>query len=157
MHKAYLGLGANIGDRERTITRAVEEIGAKVGRVTGRSSLYETVPWGYVSANMYLNAVVCCRTALSPHALLEATQDIERMLGRTEKTTGTLYHDRPIDIDILLYDNIRLSAPGLIIPHPRMRERSFVMTPLQELIDMENDARKEGPEETGNNIKKTMT
>ena len=81
---------------------------------------------------LFLNAVALFRTTLTPHELLTATQDIERQLGRREKSNGT-YHDRPIDIDILLYGDAVIDEPDLKIPHPRMHERDFVMRPLREI------------------------
>ncbi len=137
-HKVYLGLGSNLGDRRRMIADAIERIGEQVGTVVCRSALYDTAPWGFSSANRFVNAAVCCLTELSPRGVLERTQAIERMLGRTEKSVGGQYHDRLIDIDILLYDDIAVSEPDLIIPHPRMLEREFVMLPLREICDVDS-------------------
>lgn len=83
---------------------------------------------------MFLNAVVKVRTALSPFEILDITQDVEKSLGRKEKSSNGIYHDRVIDIDILLYDDINISTPRLVIPHPRMTQREFVMTPLAEIL-----------------------
>lgn len=107
----------------------------RVGEVERQSSLYETEPWGFDSPNKFINACVCCVTTLSPHQLLAITQHIERELGRTEKTKDGEYHDRIIDIDILLYDDLCVNSPNLVIPHPHMHERAFVMTPLREILD----------------------
>lgn len=114
--------------------RAVRLIGERVGRVMRMSGLHETAPWGFSSDNMFVNAAVCVDTSLSPRELLEATQEIERMMGRTMKSADGLYHDRTIDIDILLYDDMRVDEPDLKIPHPLMYEREFVMVPLREII-----------------------
>jgi len=134
MHKVYLSLGANLGDRRSAILKAVDLLGGRVGKVVRRSSLIETKPWGYSSDNLFLNACVLIETKFSPIDLLHATQEIERELGRTVKSTDGTYHDRTIDIDILLYDDITLDTPELHIPHPLMRERDFVMFPLAEIM-----------------------
>ncbi len=134
MHKVYLSLGSNLGDRKYEIKRAVELIGERIGTVERVSSLYETEPWGFSSDNMFVNAAVCVSTQLTPRALLEATQAIERDMGRTAKSVNGQYHDRTIDIDILLYDNIKVDEPDLKIPHPLMNERDFVMKPLKEIL-----------------------
>lgn len=134
MHTVYLGLGSNLGDRRGNISAAVRLLGERVGRVVRVSSMFETEPWGFTSGNMFVNATVCVETSLSPRALLEATQAIEREMGRTEKSVDGRYHDRTIDIDILLYDDICVDEPDLKIPHPLMREREFVMRPLGEIL-----------------------
>lgn len=134
MHKVYLSLGSNLGDRKYEIKRAVELIGERIGAVERVSSLYETEPWGFSSDNMFVNAAVCVSTQLTPRALLKATQAIERDMGRTAKSVNGQYHDRTIDIDILLYDNIKVDEPDLKIPHPLMNERDFVMKPLKEIL-----------------------
>lgn len=134
MHKVYLSLGSNLGDRKYEIKRAVELIGERIGAVERVSSLYETEPWGFSSDNMFVNAAVCVSTQLTPRALLEATQAIERDMGRTAKSVNGQYHDRTIDIDILLYDNIKVDESDLKIPHPLMNERDFVMKPLKEIL-----------------------
>jgi len=133
MHKVYFSLGTNLGNREDMLNRAIMQINAKIGTVVCQSSFYDTAPWGFHSDNRFLNAAVCCLTVLSPHEVLHESQKIERLLGRTRKSTGGEYHDRPIDIDILLYDDITVDTPELKIPHPLMRERDFVMMPLKEI------------------------
>ena len=135
MHTVYLSLGTNLGDRRRNISAAVRLLGERVGRVVRVSSLHDTEPWGFTSANMFVNAAVCVETSLSPRTLLEATQAIEREMGRTVKSTDGQYHDRLIDIDILLYDDLHVDEPDLKIPHPLMSEREFVMRPLGEILD----------------------
>ena len=134
MHKVYLSLGANIGNRKRAMRQAIEKLGEFVGSVVCQSALYETKPWGFESPNDFINCRVLVETPLSPRQLLEATQRIERDLGRVEKTADDHeYHDRVIDIDILLYDDITVDEPDLKIPHPLMNERDFVMEPLKEI------------------------
>ena len=133
-HNAYLGLGSNLGDREANIRKAISLIGEKVGLVLRQSSLIETEPWGFESEHPFLNAAVMVLTTLSPIECLDATQQIERELGRKKKSKNGIYHDRPIDIDLLLYGDLKLSTPRLTIPHPHMFERDFVMIPLREIM-----------------------
>ena len=134
-HKVYMSLGANLGDRESNIKLAIQQISELIGPVVRQSALLETAPWGFSSANTFINAAVCSQTSLSPREVLKATQDIERALGRTQKSTNGQYHDRPIDIDILLYDDLHVNEPDLVIPHPHMNERQFVLQPLSEIIE----------------------
>ena len=137
-HEVYLGLGSNLGDRETIITHAIELIGEKVGLVIRQSSLIETEPWGFESENKFLNGVILVETALNPRQLLKVTQKIERELGKrrkhaTRRSKLSTFHDRPIDIDILLYDDLTVDEPDLKIPHPLMHERDFVMIPLKQI------------------------
>lgn len=147
MSKVYLGLGSNLGDREENMRKAIQLIGERVGKVTKQSSFIETAPWGYESENRFLNAVILCETSKKPREVLLLTQQIERDLGRKTKRhfkkndVGSTsvetesYSDRPIDIDILLYDDLTVDEPDLQIPHPLMQERDFVMIPLKELTN----------------------
>jgi 2-amino-4-hydroxy-6-hydroxymethyldihydropteridine diphosphokinase len=148
MHQVYLGLGSNLGDRKANIERAITLIDEQVGQVVRRSSLIETEPWGFASENRFLNAVVCCETDKAPREVLLTTQQIERTMGRKRKSVAVdpkpsaksqvpkaVYSDRPIDIDILLYDDLTVDEPGLKIPHPLMHERDFVMIPLKEIYN----------------------
>ena len=134
----YLSLGSNLGNREQMLTRALKAIAERVGRVERVSSFIETEPWGFSSEHRFLNAVCCVETSLSPMRCLRVTQQIERQLGRLSKTTDGQYHDRPIDIDLLMYDNFRMQSKALTLPHPRMKERDFVMIPLREVLPQEN-------------------
>ena len=130
-----MSLGANLGDREGNIMLAIQQISELIGPVVRQSALLETAPWGFSSANTFINAAVCSQTSLSPRQVFKATQDLERALGRTQKSTDGQYHDRPIDIDILLYDDLHVNEPDLVIPHPHMNERQFVLQPLSEIIE----------------------
>ena len=134
LHTVYLALGSNRGDRLFMLNDAVRRINEQVGVVRRLSSIIETEPWGYDSDSPYLNAVLRCRTMLTPQQVLKVTQEIEQQMGRTQKTVYGQYTDRPIDIDILLYDSRTVTLPDLIIPHPRMWQRSFVMEPLKEIM-----------------------
>ena len=118
---AYLGLGTNIGNKRRNMITAAALLAERVGDILALSGFYETEPWGFESENFFLNAAVKLKTSFSP---LE--------LGRAEKSSG-VYHDRIIDIDILLYEDEVLQIPELTLPHPLMHERKFVMEPLAEI------------------------
>ena len=134
-HIAYLSLGSNLGDRHATMQSAILLLGKQAGSVDRVSSAIETEPWGFKSANKFLNMCVRITTTLSPEQLLATTKDIELQLGRTTKSVNGQYHDRPIDIDILTYDDLRINTPSLTLPHPHMHERDFVMIPLREILD----------------------
>lgn len=129
---AYLALGTNIGNKRRNMITAAALLAERVGDVLALSGFYETEPWGFQSENTFLNAALRLETSLSPLELLKATQQIEAEMGRTQKSNGT-YHDRIIDIDILLYDDLILQTPELTLPHPLMQDRRFVMEPLLEI------------------------
>lgn len=134
-HIAYLSLGSNLGDRHATMQSAILLLGKQAGTVDRVSSAIETEPWGFESANKFLNMCVRITTTLSPEQLLATTKDIELQLGRTTKSVNGQYHDRPIDIDILTYDDLHINTPSLTLPHPHMHERDFVMIPLHEILD----------------------
>lgn len=133
MAKVYLGLGSNLGDKEAHLRQAIQLIGKRVGTVASVSAFYVTEPWGFRSENTFLNAAVEVNTPLSPHQLLEGTQAIEIALGRKAKSQNHTYTDRLVDIDILLYDDLILNDDDLVIPHPLMTKRRFVMEPLAEI------------------------
>jgi len=132
-HTVYLGLGTNLGDKEANLKAAIEEIRKRVGEITSLSAFYASEPWGFESDNSFLNAVCCVSTDFSPTEILSTTQNIERELGRLKKSVNGVYSDRIIDIDILLFDDWQINTPELIIPHPLMWERDFVMIPLREI------------------------
>ena len=131
--RIYLGLGTNLGDRLENLTRAIEALSLALGTCKAQSSFLETEPWGFESDNGFLNCVVAFDTELTPTELLNTTERIERELGRTVKSTGGNYHDRLIDIDILLYGNTVIESERLTIPHPLMHLRDFVLMPLAEI------------------------
>ncbi len=133
MTRVYLGLGTNLGDKRKNLNDAVTLIKERIGTVVSLSSFYETAPWGFQSDNSFLNAAIGVDTSLSPVALLRITQAIEKQLGRLHKSVQKVYHDRPIDIDILLYGEEVYESDELLIPHPEMAERRFVMEPLVEI------------------------
>ena len=130
MATVYLALGSNLGDRLRYIKKAIEELENSGVKVLKLSAVIETDPVGGVVQGKYLNAVLKASTDHSPEELHVITQSIERKLGRVRKMING---PRVIDIDILLHDDIKLVTPHLLIPHPRMLDRSFVMQPLEEI------------------------
>ena len=132
-HKVYLGLGSNLGDCRKNLERAIRLIDDRVGQVIRQSSFIETEPWGFESPNKFMNAVILCETTKTPREVLKLTQQIERDMGRRKKSVAGGYADRPIDIDILLYDDLNVDEPDLKIPHPLMHERDFVMIPFNEI------------------------
>ena len=147
-HQVFLGLGSNLGNREQCLAEAIRLISERVGEVTRQSSFIETEPWGFQSEHPFLNAVVLCETSKTPREVLQLTQQIERDLGKTKAHAtkrspdsslftlhSSLYSDRPIDIDILLYDDLTIDEPDLKIPHPLMHQRDFVMIPLRQITN----------------------
>ena len=131
MIDAYLGLGSNLGDRESMLRAAIAALEATPGvRVTAISSLYETPPWGPVPQGPYLNACVGIATSLSARKVLELSLAIERDHGRER---AVRWGPRTLDIDVLLYGEEAIDEEGLIVPHPRMTERAFVLVPLAEI------------------------
>ena len=134
-HVVFLGLGTNLGAKETNMENALKEIKKRIGEISSLSSFYASDPVGFKSENTFLNAVCRVETSLSPYELLSVTQDIELFLGRTKKSVNGQYHDRIMDIEILLYDNLHITTPKLTIPHPLMETRDFVMIPLKEVLE----------------------
>lgn len=130
MATVYLAFGSNLGEREANIRGAVDRLNAGGVHVLKLSSIIETDPVGGPPQGLFLNAVARCETQLSPEDLLRTCWKIESVFGRVRNVVNG---PRTLDIDILLYDNLELSTPDLIIPHPRMKERAFVMDPLREV------------------------
>ena len=128
MTRAYVGLGANLGDREANMRRAIHLLGDEVVAV---SSFRETDPVGYEDQPRFLNAAVALETALTPRELLGRLLAVERELGRTRD--GPRYGPRTIDLDLLLYGEEIVDEPGLRVPHPRLAGRRFALEPLFEL------------------------
>ena len=132
----YFGIGTNLGNREANLQTALQLLDERVGKQLACSSVYRSAPQGFVSDNEFANMVAVYETEYSPEEVLFLTQQIEREMGRTEKSVNGVYHDRVIDIDLLqAKDNvaIRRSGERLTLPHPRMQERDFVMIPLREV------------------------
>ncbi len=138
MHRVYISLGTNLGDKERNLRLALKHIEEQIGKVVSLSAFYATAPWGFTSDNSFLNAAACVETGLLPLDVLERTQSVERRLGRKQKSVNGAYKDRLIDIDLLLYDDwvvsdVSPSGARLTLPHPLMAERDFVLRPLAEI------------------------
>jgi 2-amino-4-hydroxy-6-hydroxymethyldihydropteridine diphosphokinase len=130
--RAYVGLGANLGDRRATIERAVELLDAVAGvEVLAVSSLRETDPVGLEDQPRFLNGAAAVETALSAQDLLRVLLAVERQLGRTRD--GPRFGPRAIDLDLLVYGSAELAEPGVTVPHPRLHERRFALEPLFEL------------------------
>jgi 2-amino-4-hydroxy-6-hydroxymethyldihydropteridine diphosphokinase len=125
----YLALGSNLGDRPANLRAAVEALAPEV-RVLAESGIYETPPWGYTEQPAFLNMVLKAETRLVPPLLLKHIKDIEARLGREESFR---YGPRKIDLDILFYSDLMYADASLVIPHPRLHERAFVLVPLAEL------------------------
>lgn len=129
---AYLGLGANLGDREATLRRALDLLGAEPGiEVIAVSTLRETDPVGFVDQPRFLNGAAAVETELEPRELLERLLAVERALGR--ERTGRRFGPRTVDLDLLLYGDRVVDEPGLTVPHARLAERRFALEPLVEL------------------------
>lgn len=131
MHKLYVGLGSNLGDKEKNLNQAIQYIKERIGAVIAQSAFISTVSWGYESDNLFLNAALICRTSLTPYEVLSQLQAIELEMGRTHTLTG--YEDRVIDLDILFYDDLILNSEQLTIPHPLIHQRLFVLEPLVQI------------------------
>ena len=132
MVRAYVGLGSNLGDREASLRRAADLLTAESGiELLAVSSFRETDPVGYVDQPRFLNAAAAVDTALAPRVLLERMLAVERRLGRTRE--GPRFGPRTIDLDLLLYGQLEVDEPGLVVPHPRLHERRFALEPLAEL------------------------
>ena len=139
----FLGIGTNLGDREANLRTALQLLHDRVGECIACSSIYRSAPQGFVSENEFANVVVVCRTDHSPEEVLLITQQIEREMGRTEKSVNGVYHDRVIDIDLLqagienresgIQTQVECKTDTLTLPHPRMHERDFVLIPLREV------------------------
>ena len=125
----YLALGTNLGDRMDNLCRAIAALSPSV-KVTALSSVYETPPWGYADQPAFLNMALAAETDLEPLALIAFLKKLETDLGR-EKT----FHNGPrlIDMDILFYDDLVFEQADLVIPHPRLHERAFVLVPLNDI------------------------
>lgn len=134
--KAFLGLGSNLGDKKENIDHAIRQISCKTGEVLQQSSYYTSPPQGFQSENNFINVVVLIETDIEPLELLHQLQEIEKEMGRTYKSVDRVYADRIIDIDILLYEDIVLDLPELKLPHPQMKEREFVMKPLNQILGL---------------------
>ena len=129
-----IALGANIGSRAAALRAAIAALTAEVGLLVKCSAFYETEPEGFQSSHAFLNAVAHFETTHSAPRILQITQAIERRMGRTTKSQDGIYHDRPIDIDILASGDTICHTQDLTLPHPHIAERRFVLEPLTEIL-----------------------
>ena len=139
----YFGIGTNLGNREENLRRAIELLHERVGECIACSSVYRSAPQGFVSENEFANIVAVCQSDYLLEEVLTISQQIEREMGRTEKSVDGIYHDRVIDIDLLqayignqesgVENQIEYTSETLTLPHPRMQERDFVMIPLRDV------------------------
>ena len=130
-HIIYLLLGSNLGDRKKQMDEALDLIAEMIGEVTKRSSFYETEPWGFSSEEFFLNIAMQTLTSLSPEEVMRKIDEIEKRFGRERSDSG--YSSRTMDIDILFYDDLVLDQEILKIPHPMLKDRRFVLVPLNEI------------------------
>jgi 2-amino-4-hydroxy-6-hydroxymethyldihydropteridine diphosphokinase len=145
----YISIGTNLGDREANLRDALRMLDQRVGEQLASSSIYRSAPQGFFSNHQFANIVAVYRSSYSLEDLLLITQQIEREMGRTEKSVNGIYHDRVIDIDLLqaysengggsrIENRIEYASDTLTLPHPRMQERDFVMIPLHEVEEILN-------------------
>lgn len=128
MAKVYISLGSNEGDRLKSLVSAVKLIEIQIGTIKKYSSVVESEPWGFISETSFYNMVLLVETDLSPQQILAKALAIETSLGRTRH--GNVYTNRIVDIDILFYDDKQINDDNLIIPHPLLHKRKFVLQPL---------------------------
>ncbi len=132
IHTAYILLGGNLGDVQQHFKDALTAI-ESVAQIVNLSSIVESEPWGFESENLFLNQVIKIETSLSPLDLLQFNKKIELYLGREKANDTTSYSSRPIDIDILYYNDVVIESEQLQIPHPRLHLRNFTLVPLVEI------------------------
>jgi len=130
MANVFILLGGNVGDKSKIFNLTISHITNKIGRISQMSSIYSTESWGFKS-DLFWNQLLIVETQYGPFEVLERTQSIEKELGRTKK--GGNYENRTIDLDLLYYDDLILSTPDLIIPHPQIARRKFALAPLDEI------------------------
>lgn len=131
MHMVFLGIGGNIGNKQKNFGEVCRIIENNLGKIEMKSSVYETPPWGFKADENFWNQVICIETLLSPQELLAEIRNIEEHFGRERKTDH--YSSREMDIDILYYDDDFVENESLVIPHPRIEQRKFVLVPLVEI------------------------
>jgi 2-amino-4-hydroxy-6-hydroxymethyldihydropteridine diphosphokinase len=133
MAEALLGLGANVGDARRTLDEAITLLCGKSDiRLLARSSAYRTTPWGVEDQPSFINICIAVETSLTPHQVLARAHAVEDALGR-DRAKERRWGPRPIDVDLLAYDDLKLQTPELTLPHPRLLERAFMLVPLAEI------------------------
>jgi 2-amino-4-hydroxy-6-hydroxymethyldihydropteridine diphosphokinase len=133
MAEALIALGGNLGDARATLDRAVALLCTQDVRLIARSSDYRTLPWGVADQPPFINLCIAVKTDLAPHALLARAQAVEHALGR-DRSHERRWGPRPVDIDLLAYDDLALRTADLALPHPRLFSRAFVLAPLAEIV-----------------------
>ncbi len=131
MHHVFLGVGGNIGNKQQNFEKAKLFIEKKIGNITEQSSVYETPPLGFLAEEYFWNQVLLVDTYLKPNEILSKIQEIENLFGR--KRDAEYYESREMDIDVLYFDDVSITNDQLIIPHPRISQRLFVLVPLAEI------------------------
>ena len=155
LHDVYLALGSNLGNKKENIEQAYASISDRIGQIVQKSSLYETNPEGFDSENGFINTVCHVKTLLNPEGVLDVAEIIEFEMGRRVKSENRVYSDRTIDIDLLFFDDHVITSPRLIIPHPHLHERTFVLEPLAEIApDLVHPFLKKSISELKNDIRK---
>ena len=132
-NQVYLLLGGNQGDVGRAFSQTLELIRASVGSIKTLSPVYRSEPWGFEASESFLNQVVIVNTALDPEDLLKEILDIEKKMGRERDDQSGRYSSRPIDIDILFYNDSIINSHDLVVPHPRLHQRNFTLIPLNDI------------------------
>jgi 2-amino-4-hydroxy-6-hydroxymethyldihydropteridine diphosphokinase len=132
MGQALISLGSNLGNRVLNLNIAIQKIQEEIGNIIAESSIYESAPWGFDSKTTFLNQVIEIETELAPIQLLNSLLKIENELGRTRNLST--YESRIIDLDILFYGDEILNTEALILPHPRIQDRKFVLMPMNEIL-----------------------
>jgi len=130
MNEVFILLGGNLGDKSKIFEETKKLIGERVGLVTKQSSVYVTEPWGFDS-ELFWNQAIIVETTLNPHEILKQTQAIEKSMGRANKSIH--YEARTMDIDLLFYNDLKLNTSDIVLPHPKIGERKFVLIPLNEI------------------------
>jgi 2-amino-4-hydroxy-6-hydroxymethyldihydropteridine diphosphokinase len=131
MNRIFLSLGSNLGDRRNNLERAVILLEEQAGHIEARSAIYETEPWGFSSDKSFYNQAVELNSSQDPIHLLKILHDIERICGRRQKAVR--YAPRTVDLDILFFNNCIIKTPDLVLPHPTLHLRRFVLIPLAEI------------------------
>lgn len=135
MHRVFLSLGSNLGDKRKNIQLVKGEIELKIGKIINNGGLYETEPWGFESEHWFLNTVIEIETDLNALEVLDKCLCIEKGMGRIRNSSKGVYIARVIDIDLLFYDNDIINLPELIVPHPHIQNRNFVLYPLADISE----------------------
>ncbi len=134
MHNVFLGIGGNLGNKKENLKRCISLIEEHIGEVKKKSSVYETPPWGFESKDNFWNQVLLVGTLLSPVEVLDKINLIDKSFARKRQVEG--YSSRKMDVDILLYDSLAMESANLVIPHPQMHKRNFVIVPLVEIAPL---------------------